>query len=107
MDTAQVNSAGKAIIDALNRHAYGCKNTEALREITKLADDALYASDYNGYISERAGSIKHYACALYSARKHAALAQDDQTGAERVRQFILSDASILANWMPFSAPPKE
>jgi len=107
MDIVQVNSAGKAIIEALNRHAYGHRNTEALREITKLADDALYASEYNGYISERAGSIKHYACVLYSERKHAAFAGDDQTGAERVHHFILSDARILANWMPFSASPKE
>ena len=107
MDTAQVNRAGKAIIEALNSHVYGCKNTEALREITKLADDALYAADFNGYVSERAGSIKHYAGVLYSERKHAALAQDNQTGAERVRQFILNDASVLANWLPFSTPPKE
>jgi len=107
MDIAQVNRAGKAIIEALNKHAYGSKNAEALREITKLADDALYASEYNAYISEKAGSIKHYAGVLYSTRKHAALPQDDQIGAEGVHHFILSDASILANWMPFSAPPKE
>jgi hypothetical protein len=100
MDPDAVHKAGEAIIAALEEYTFGWANEEALNKVSRLADEAVYASGHHSYISEKATSIKSFAKILYSPRKHQKYAQGGQSGAERVRHIVYSDAYRLAHWAP-------
>jgi hypothetical protein len=99
MDIDKVNEAGKAIREAVRSYTHGWPNVEALREITRLADHALFVSGHNAYVSEKASSIKSFAEILYSARRHKKWDQGgSRTGADRIRDILYSDARALEVW---------
>ena len=103
MDVKRVNQAGEAIRAVVESHTYGWANSEALREVKRLADEALLASEHHSDVSVQVTAIKSWAAMLYSARKHRGYDQGSQTGADAVRRFIFSHARTLARWGPQSA----
>lgn len=96
MDVERLNQAGGAILQVLESQTYGWANAEALREITRLANEALSASDHHSDVAEKVASIKAFSAILYSARKHRAYDAGARSGADVVHSFILADASRLA-----------
>jgi hypothetical protein len=99
-DCERVRKAGEAIQQTVESYTHGWANTEALREITRLADEALHASRHDGYIAEKVASIKSFASILYSPRKHQKYAQGTESGADRVKSTVYGYAHSLAHWSP-------
>jgi hypothetical protein len=100
MDIEQVNKAGRSILEVLSQYKGGQPEKDALREIDRLAEEARYASDNHPYVSQKARSIKTFAANLYPVRKHAVYTEGYNSGADKLRSFIFSDASTLAHWRP-------
>ena len=94
----RVKEAGESILQVIKDEPGGCKNDKALARITQLADDAVWNSEYDGYISGKASSIKSYAAVLYSARKHRKFDDRFPNGADKVRSIIASEARALTHW---------
>jgi hypothetical protein len=84
----------------LKNYTPGWANVEALREITRLADEALSASNHDAYVSEKVTSIKSFAEVLYSTRKHQKYTRGSLSGADFVRSMIHEDAYLLTQWSP-------
>lgn len=103
----RVKKAGEAILELLQVHPGGCKNPEALAQITRLAQGAVSASEYDSYVSEKASSIKSFAAILYSERKHRKYDEKFPNGAEKVRSFIASAARALMHLPTLPKPMRE
>lgn len=95
MDVGRVNRAGEAIRAVVESHTYGWANSEALREVKRLA-----ASEHHSDVSAEVTAIKSWAGILYSARKHRQYDQGSHTGADLVRSFVFDHARSLARWYP-------